>query len=674
MRGSRCGLRVESGPAIAAGPANRARRAPGVFLLLLVLLAAPTLGEEPPPLPGPLSETVPVERPDGATGAKGGSREGTVPLRILWRAETEFRSGDAAKALSLFLDLAYNYSDDERKGFVWMRVAELLQARQEYRQALEAADKAILLSRNRFLVLSSMELKFRIYRRLGWGAEARQVAAHLLDQEYINAEPSDLLSEMARADARGGKVPLALSEYRRGINSASDPGIASRLGEERKALIDGLTSIPALREAAETEEDSEVRTHLYLHLGGVAVRKGFLGMGVFALEKASRGGGVAAEEAARQLSRLEKTLVSRPKIVGLVPLSGRYADMGFAVLAGAEVAIRQSRGQEAEPLSPVVRWIDTGGQPERARAEFQAVSSDRSVVGFIGPLTGEEGLSVSVVFDPKSPPVFYLGQKNIPEKPFFYSFGLTPQQEARAVLSHLAGIGKDDLILFYPDNGYGRGFADAVTSAAKEAGARVARTVSYSPDTSDFTAVIRKAVGSSTFSRHSSRKQKGAAMKLPQEAIVIADRWERVFLLASQLRYYNVYLPLAGFSGWNDEELIRKAGEAVGGSVFSVDYAGTVPGSPGEKFRKEYQEALERPPSRFEAMGYDAALLQVESFRLEDAWDSRRAGELSRERIPRLKIFRGVTGTFQFGPAGEMRRKVFLLGVKLGNFVPVPEP
>src|SRR3990170_3241383 len=140
---------------------------------------------------------------------------------------------------------------------------------------------------------------------------------------------------------------------------------------ERKAVIDGLTSILAPREAAETEEDSEVRTHLYLHLGGVAVRKGFLGMGVFALEKASRGGGVAAEEAARQLSRLEKTLVSRPKIVGLVPLSGRYADMGFAVLAGAEVAIRQSRGQEADPLLPVVRWTDTGGQPERARAEFQ---------------------------------------------------------------------------------------------------------------------------------------------------------------------------------------------------------------------------------------------------------------------------------------------------------------
>jgi hypothetical protein len=32
-----------------------------------------------------------------------------------------------------------------------------------------------------------------------------------------------------------------------------------------------------------------------------------------------------------------------------------------------------------------------------------------------------------------------------------------------------------------------------------------------------------------------------------------------------------------------------------------------------------------------------------------------------------------VTGTFQFGPEGEMRRKVSLLVVELGNFVPVPD-
>jgi ABC-type branched-subunit amino acid transport system substrate-binding protein/predicted negative regulator of RcsB-dependent stress response len=604
-----------------------------------------------------------------------GSEKGTVPLLSLWRAETEYQYGHTDKALSLYLALGYDFSDDERKGFVWMRVAELLLARQELKQALDAVEKAILLNRARFLALSSMDLKFRIYRQLGYGAEARQVASFLLTQGYIHAEPSDLLAEMARADGRDGRISLALSEYRQAIAaSEADPVSALRFRRERDALIDGLTSIVALREAAESAEDSAVRNLLYLRLGQVAVRKGFTGMGVYALGKASHGGGVWGEEASRQLYRLERIIEYRPKIVGLVPLSGKYAGLGFAVLSGAEVALRQSRVLETELMTPVLHWTDTGGEPERARAGFSAASSDPSVIGFIGPLTGEEGYSVSTVFDQYSPPVLYLGQKKIPAKPFLYSFGLTPQQEASALLSHLARSGRNDLIVFYPDNGYGRGFRDAVTSVAGEAGVRVGIGVSYNPDTSDFTDAIRQAVGRKAFAQASRKKDKGAAMELPQEAIVIADRWERVFLLASQLRFYNVYLPLAGFSGWNDEELLHKAGEAVNHSVFSVDYSGAVPGFLGEKFRLECRETLERIPTRFEALGYDAALLLEESYRLETDSGARPAGEQLRERIPLLGTFRGVTGMFQFRPAGEIRRKVTLLQVELGNFVPVQEP
>lgn len=668
-------LRNGTGPPFVAGLAHRAFREWTLLLLIVVFLAAPAVGEAPPPMLGSASGTVPVERKGGSVSAIPESGKVGVPLPLLWRAETEFRSGDAAKALSLFLDLAYNFSDDERKGFVWMRVAELLLARQEFKQALDAADKAILLTRARFLVLSSMDLKFRIYKRLGWGAETREVAAYLLDQGYINAETPNLLSEMARADGRSGKISLALGEYRRAIAEAADPGAAARLRGERDRLIDELTSIPALREAAEAEEDSAVQAHLYLHLGRVAVRKGFSGMGAYAMEKASRSGAASGEEAALHLSRLETIHAIRPKIVGLVPLSGKYADIGFAILSGAEVALRQFQTLEEGLLSPVLLWMDTGGLPERARILFQIASSDQSVIGFIGPLTGEEGHSISVLFDAKFSPVLYLGQKKIPEKPFLYSFGLTPQQEARAVLAHLARSGKNDLLLFYPENGYGQGFAEAVISAAAETGVRVTRSVSYSPDISDFTDVIRKAVGSRAFSRVSLKREKGAAVKLPQDAILIADRWERVFLLASQLRFYNVYLPLAGFSGWNDQELIRKAGDAARGAVFSMDYAAAIPGPLEEKFRKEYQDGMDSLPSRFAAMGYDAALLFAESARLGPVGNHRSpGGESSRERIARLKTFRGVTGTFQFGPSGEVRRKVSLLGVDLGNFVPVPEP
>jgi len=317
--------------------------------------------------------------------------------------------------------------------------------------------------------------------------------------------------------------------------------------------------------------------------------------------------------------------------------------------------------------------VDTGGQPERARKEFLSASSERSVVGFLGPLTGEEGRSVGVAFGPKSPPVLYLGQKGIPEKPFLYGFGLSPLQEARAVLSYLQRNGQTNVLLLYPENGYGKGFSEAVASAARETGVRVGRVVSYAPDATDFTETIRKAVGTAAFERDARTKEKGKGMRLRQEAILIADRWDRVFLLASQLRYYNVYLPMAGFSGWNDEELIRKAGDALAGAVFSVDYADAIPGIQGEKLRTEYQEAVGSAPSRFEAMGYDGAMFLAEAYGLDTGKEVRSAGEASRDRIPRLKTFRGVTGIFQFGPSGEMRRKVFLLRAELGNFVPVPE-
>jgi ABC-type branched-subunit amino acid transport system substrate-binding protein len=104
-----------------------------------------------------------------------------------------------------------------------------------------------------------------------------------------------------------------------------------------------------------------------------------------------------------------------------------------------------------------------------------------------------------------------------------------------------------------------------------------------------------------------------------------------------------------------------------------VDYSDAIPGSQGDRFRKAFQTMMRVSPTRFEAMGYDGTLFLSEAFALEGG-SGRPFGEAMRERIPRLKNYIGVTGTFQFGPAGDLRRKVPLLQVELGNFVPVTSP
>lgn len=698
-----------------SAPSPRARnarlRAAAILAAVLSLAAWPPAGareEEPPPAVQSSADVEPVVRPTsrppgaaaGATPEAGvAPGPAAVPAVPLWRAEEAYATGRAEEALSAFLALAYDYRDDERKGFVWMRVADLLLAKGDAKQALDAANQAVRFSKARFLALSAMEIKFRIYQKLRWHSEARELAAYLLGQGFILSDPSDLYAEMARADGAEGRLARALAEFRQAAAAARDEAAAAKILWERDVLVDGATNVAALREAGEAEETPEVKAHIYLTLGNLAARKGFAGMAAFAYDKSARTGGPRGQEAAQGLFRLEQISAARPKIVGLLPLSGRLADIGFQVLYGAEVALRQLSRPGGEAASPVLVWSDTGAQPERARAQFLAASPDRSVLGFLGPLTGEEGHSVGVAFGPNSPPVLYLGQKGIPEKPFLYAFGLSPLQEARAVLSRLAAAGKNELLLLFPDTGYGRGFSEAVIAAARESGARVLRTVSYPADMTDFTSVIRKAAGEKAFAQSARLKEKGTSMNVPFDAVVIADRWERVFLIASQLRYYNIYVPLAGFSGWNDEGLIRKAGDAIAGAVFSVDYSDAIPGSLGEKFRREYRESFQAAPSRFEAMGFDGASLLAAAFALgkwggavpqaaggegttgfSPAWQAvvpaadPPAGEVERERIPMLKRYDGVTGSFQFGPGGDMRRKVSLMRVELGNFVAVTEP
>jgi ABC-type branched-subunit amino acid transport system substrate-binding protein len=649
--------------------------APVPFILLAIVLFASLLfvltvsagaAEAPPPLSaGP--DAIPVSRPGTADSAR------AAPIASFLQAEGEYAAGKTGEALSRFLSLAYSAPDDERTGFIWWRVGELLLVRGDLDKALEAADKAVLLSRAPYFSLSAIDLKLRIYQRMKWNNEARQMAAYLLDRKFVGAEPSALLALMARVDAGAGKLGGALALYRRAVAATADPLASRQLSAEREALIERVTDIPVLRGAAEEEDDPEVRGHLYLAMGNAANRKGFLGMAAYAFERSARTGGRWSREAAERLFRSEKIIAERPRIVGLVPLSGKLSDIGFAVLAGAEVALGTLHGFERNGGTPVIRWVDTAGQAETARREFVAAAADRMVLGILGPVTGEEGRSVGVAFTQNSPPTLYLGQKQIFEKPFLYGFGLSPAQEARALFAYMARTGVSDLLLFHPENGYGEGFAAAAAAAARESGVRIAKTVSYSPEVQDFTRTIKRAVGDATFQRQSRSKEKGKSMKLPLGGILIADRWDRVFLLASQLRYYNVYLPLAGFSGWNDAELLRRAVGSVSGAVFPVDYSDVIPGSQGDRFRKAFLEAMRVSPTRFEAMGYDGALFLSEAFALEGG-SGRPLGEAMRERIPRLKNFLGVTGTFQFGPAGDLRRKVPLLQVVLGNFVPVAAP
>ena len=192
--------------------------------------------EAPRPLQS-VGDAIPVPRPGGE-----GESARTAPIVPFLQAEGEYAAGRGNEALSRFLDLAYSAPDDERKGFIWWRVGELLLVRGDLDKALEAADKAVLLSRAPYLSLSAVDLKLRIYQRMKWNNEARQMAAYLLDRKFVGADPPALLALMARADAGAGKLRSALALYRHAVSATADPQVSVRLSAERGSVIDGATN------------------------------------------------------------------------------------------------------------------------------------------------------------------------------------------------------------------------------------------------------------------------------------------------------------------------------------------------------------------------------------------------------------------------------------------------
>jgi len=145
---------------------------------------------------------------------------------------------------------------------------------------------------------------------------------------------------MARADAEAGKVGSALALYRRAI-AAATPQDAARLSAGGMPSSTGRrTSPPSGRRAKRRRNRTYVPNSS--SRWGRSRRARVLGMASYAFDRAARTGGKGAREAAESLFRSEKIAGPRPKIVGIVPLSGKLSDIGFSVLSGAEVALART--------------------------------------------------------------------------------------------------------------------------------------------------------------------------------------------------------------------------------------------------------------------------------------------------------------------------------------------
>lgn len=337
----------------------------------------------------------------------------------------------------------------------------------------------------------------------------------------------------------------------------------------------------------------------------------------------------------------------------LLPLSGRYEDVGRAMQKAAEMAVFEAGGRNFQ-LIP----IDTRGTPSGAAAAAdQAISQGAQLI--LGPLFSGSVQAVRERAATANLNVIGFSNDTAVAGGNVFLISFLPKPQVFRIVDYAASQGMSRLAVLAPDNAYGR----LVTQYAREAAARhnmtVTRTGTYASGTTDVSKSVQAFAGVSAVAR------KGRVVRsqpIDFDAVLVPEGGQKLRLVASLLSYYEVDPDKVRFLGtgrW-DDAAIRSEASLRGG------WFATPPPDLRERFIVKYEQANGARPPRLASLAYDAVALAATLARTAPAEGD--ASPFTVEAITNPSGFIGIDGIFRFGSDGLAERGLAVLEVTPDEF------
>ena len=184
-----------------------------------------------------------------------------------------------------------------------------------------------------------------------------------------------------------------------------------------------------------------------------------------------------------------------------------------------------------------------------------------------------------------------------------------------------------------------------------------------SGDKNSITGVGSYKTGDSDFSTQlTAIKDSGA------QAIFFPGNFTESALIMKQARQLGITIPFLGGDTWETPQVIRIAGEAAEGAVYSSFYD---PAAPQTERSKEFLDAYEKKYGKdtlaagVAALGFDAYLLALETVQKTGTAD----GPSLRDTLAETKDFEGSTGYITFDANGDAIKPAVIKTIQGGKFV-----
>lgn len=367
------------------------------------------------------------------------------------------------------------------------------------------------------------------------------------------------------------------------------------------------------------------------------------------------------------------------RVALLLPLSGRHAQLGQALMDAATLAMFDFGDERLEMIVQ-----DTRGTAEGADEAIRLVVGDGARI-VLGPLLAPSVRAATPMARAAGVPIVAFSSDRTVAQPGIYTMGFLPDVEVRAVVRHAAAQGMTRFGLLAPDDAYGATVGQTFAEVVGEVGGIITRSRYYDPHGVDFSEPV-KAVGDFEDRRLALEEERAslagktdeasiAALErledlqtigdLPFDALLVADGGKRLQTVAAHLPYFDIdpaVVKMLGTGQWDE------AGLGTEPALLGGWYAAPPPESRAT-FEKRFEQTYGRNPPRLATLAYDAAALAAVLGRNASGTG------FSDSVLTNPSGWSGRDGIFRFRPDGLVERGLAVLEVgQRSNRVIVPPP
>jgi branched-chain amino acid transport system substrate-binding protein len=343
------------------------------------------------------------------------------------------------------------------------------------------------------------------------------------------------------------------------------------------------------------------------------------------------------------------------KIGLVVPLTGDVKTFGESVKNAVMLAVEEAneKGGVINKKIKVVMADDKNDPTESSNAGSKLINQDR-VKAIIGSVSSKcsiplseicQDASVVMITPTSTNPKVTVDEYGKRKDYVFRGCFIDPFQGAVAAKFALENLkAKKAAILFDVGNDYVKGLAEFFHASFIKGGGKINIYESYAKDDVDFSALLTK-----------------AKVDNP-DVLFIPDYYNKVGLIAKQARQLGIKAQFLGGDGWDSEDMVKIAGDAIEGGYFTNHYSPEDPRPEVQEWVSKYQAKYGGKPDALGTLGYDATLLLLEAIRLAGTDKP----EMVRDAMAKIKDFKCVSGNISFDKDGNPMKSAVVLEYKGG--------